>query len=574
MTGKADPPGKRGESSIRRKLAVLLALAILPVGLLGLVTAIYSYDRERQDLLKEIRLTADFVASERDNQIVEVRSVLVAIASTFDVTAAALPACGETLRRTLSTFPTYTNIAFLDRRGDLSCSALTPSSPINTADSAWFKSAMRGDKVAISKALFGRVSKKQIIFVAVPVGPDSANIGGVLGASIMVQELNKQPVALRYIENSHSAVLDMSGNIILSNQSAEDTGASWLPPPGHVRDRLAKNELVFIRASKSGAEYMYVMHPIALNQAVSLFAVRMDDKLQSIWLNFAGVAALPLLMWVAAVAAAWVGIDRLIVRPIIRLQRVTRAYASGHLAYRQPAKAREPKEIRDLGKGLNEMASAIQGRNEELKATLDRNRSLVREIHHRVKNNLQLIASIINARARATESEDEQELLSEIANRVRALAIVHAEFRGPEQAMAIDLRDVVRNIVAQHQASVGNGQHVSMALGETCRVNIDDAVPTALLVSEILSAGRELCDEDDTGEIRITLVATTPEAIDLTIAVDLPDAGLLADRNQSVSARLIDALGRQLKASIEVAGEDSFRLSARLEPAKDDEGEA
>lgn len=561
MTDRA--PERHG-TSIRRKLILLLALAILPIGLVGLVVAVYSYNRERQNFLKDVYLMADFVANERDRQLTEVHNVLVAVASTFNIARANEPECSEGLRRTLATFPTYANIGYLDRKGDLICSAVTPAAPVNAAKASWFKSAIEGQKIAVSRALISRVSKGQIIFVAVPVR-EKSEIDGVLGASILVWKLSKRPAALRYAEDSHSAMLDNAGGLIISTGRGDDDEDAWLPPAGTVRERLEKNELVFTRVTEAGAEYMYVMHPIALNRAVSLLAVRMDDKIRSIWLNFAWVAALPVLMWVTAVAAAWFGVDRLIVRPILKLRRVTQAYASGDLTYRQPDLKKAPKELLELSRSLSDMASAIERRNSALKSSLERNRSLVREIHHRVKNNLQLIASIISTRARATNREDEQELLAEIANRVRALAIVHAEFRGPDQAMAIDLRDVVRNIVAQHQATgEDEEQNVKLTFAETCRVDIDDAVPTALLISEILSDLRQLSDDEDRDEIGIALTDAPNEMLDLTIDIEMPYARRLADPEGPVSGRLISALAQQLKARVEIRDDDNVRIVARM----------
>lgn len=561
MTTETSQKPRRRETSLRRRLILLLALAILPIGLVGVITAIYSYERERQDFLKDVELLADFVASERDKQLTGAYSVLVAITSRFEAATARTPACRLGMKRTLDALPTYTNLAYLDARGDLVCAAFGSEKRLNFASAPWFRSALAGQNLSIGHDRTARGARRRVVVLTIPVRSAKTRIDGVMGASIALQKMREMPEALRGQEDARTAILDPVGKLIVAAGAGVP---DWLPAAERLRVALSRPASIFMAETRGGERYMYATRRIALDRAVSILAIPAETRERSIWLNFAGVAALPILMWISAIAAAWFGLDRLVVGPLTRLRRVARAYASGHLSYREPENERAAREFRDLTRDFNKMAGAVQERTKALEDSLEQNRSLVREIHHRVKNNLQLIASILNARARATTDEDEKELLAEIGNRVRALAIVHAEYRGPDQGMAIDLGQVLETMVAQHRATFGEEfLRIVLTADDPCWVSIDDAVPSALLVSELLSAAREGGEADEPGLVTIDLDCA-PDQASLTIEMRMQEADRLANPRATVTGRLIDALSRQISATVDPIDSERMRVRAIL----------
>ena len=96
--------------------------------------------------------------------------------------------------------------------------------------------------------------------------------------------------------------------------------------------------------------------------------------------------------------AIWIATDRQVTQWINYLRRIAIAYRSGHYAIR-PDLADAPAEFKLLGEAMSAMAEGIQDRDRRLREAVDMKTALIREIHHRVKNNLQIVMSLLSIQA-------------------------------------------------------------------------------------------------------------------------------------------------------------------------------
>ena len=150
----------------------------------------------------------------------------------------------------------------------------------------------------------------------------------------------------------------------------------------------------------------------------------------------------PLLMWALAIAVVWFGIEHLVVRWITYLERITSAYAAGRHSVRPERVSAAPAEIRSLGETFSRMADLISAREAELRDSLAQKEVLVREIHHRVKNNLQLVMSLLNLHARRIRDPRAELAFAEARSRINALATLHRRLYESESLQEIDLQVV------------------------------------------------------------------------------------------------------------------------------------
>jgi PAS domain S-box-containing protein len=204
-----------------------------------------------------------------------------------------------------------------------------------------------------------------------------------------------------------------------------------------------------------------------------------------------------------------------------------------------------------------------------LKALLDEKDVLLREIHHRVKNNLQVVSSLLNLQALKVEDDTLRRLFQESQSRIRAMALIHETLH--------DSRDLSRIELHPYFTRVGDsliGMYGSSAARIRLRVeadrvalSIDDTVPCGLIINELLSNSLKHAFPDGRGgEVRIAASVSPAGRITLEVCdngIGLPD-DLDIHNTSTMGMRLVTGLAEnQLGGTIEVdrrAG-TAFRIS-------------
>lgn len=204
---------------------------------------------------------------------------------------------------------------------------------------------------------------------------------------------------------------------------------------------------------------------------------------------------------------------------------------------------------------------AVKERTSELQAALDVQKALLHEVDHRVKNNLQMISSLIVMQSRSIPDENIRLSLRTMLERVEALSTVHRRLYQSDDVSRFDLADFVRDLVSDLVAASGRRVFTRLDLQQV-DVPAEKAAPIALIVNELVTNALKhgLSTRED-GEIRVRV-----QRLDGTCMVEVADDGIgigQAPKAESASfgIRLIRALGKQLHARIEwCAGEPGTRV--------------
>lgn len=124
-----------------------------------------------------------------------------------------------------------------------------------------------------------------------------------------------------------------------------------------------------------------------------------------------------------------------------------------------------------------------------LKRALAEKETLLREVYHRVKNNLQVVQSLLNLQARALRDQTTRDAFAEMAQRVRAMALLHEQLYRTENLSAVPLQDYVRDLLRPLAAASGAapGEIVLSQHVEAIDVGVDVAIPLGLLLTELVS---------------------------------------------------------------------------------------
>jgi two-component sensor histidine kinase len=278
---------------------------------------------------------------------------------------------------------------------------------------------------------------------------------------------------------------------------------------------------------------------------------------------------LPLLMWIAAAVTGWLVVDRLLLSPLAQMQRAISSYRAGDGPLTLPKLTTPSHEIRGLGDSFRKVTSELASHEAELEQGLARQTQLTREVHHRVKNNLQVISSLINLHSRGAADGAAAAAYASIQRRVDALAIVHRNhYAELEENKGVSLRALVGELAASIR---------TMAPPEAARMTItlnmmaasvtqDVAVPVAFLITEIVELVT-ICAGNSSVTIMLQPGSTQQRALLTIEAPGLDAEACLKHSAMDRFRRIIQGLARQLRSPLRhEEGTGRFEIEIAIVP--------
>ena len=263
------------------------------------------------------------------------------------------------------------------------------------------------------------------------------------------------------------------------------------------------------------------------------------------------ILLLPFLMWIVAALLTWLLVSRLLIRPLRQLQRSVVSYEPGGSDFTLPRKLGPATEIQELRDSFQRAFSRVDESEREMAGALEGQRRLVREVHHRVKNNLQVVASLINIHGRSAESPYARAAYGSISRRVGALSIVHRNhFAEMEENRGISLRPLISELAAELRATApeeSRGLRIDLDL-EGANTTQDVAVSVAFLITEIVEFAMLRTPEDP---VEIALRRTSELTARLTLNSKVLNPDHDGDREKVQFERIIAGLAKQLRSNLE-----------------------
>ncbi len=195
---------------------------------------------------------------------------------------------------------------------------------------------------------------------------------------------------------------------------------------------------------------------------------------------------------------------------------------------------------------------------ENMLASLKEKEVMLKEIHHRVKNNLQIIASLLNLQTGFVQDERYKKMFLESQARVRAMALVHEKLYKSKDLARIDFAEYVTGLLEEQFQAYGVSQEqVALAVDISQKhLPLDTAIPCALIVNELVSNSLKYAfkDKGGRGKIKIALHKNQDGVYRLEVGDD--GVGLKDDFDSkstlTLGLQLVDALVEQLDATLEI----------------------
>ena len=278
------------------------------------------------------------------------------------------------------------------------------------------------------------------------------------------------------------------------------------------------------------------------------------------------------LLLATGVLAVAVGAHLTVGQPIRDLTRRVTRWQAGETFDERPLRL-QPTELADLFHAFGLAASRIV----EREATLERIRGeqdlLFKEIHHRVKNNLQIIASLLNLQASRIRVPEAKAEFQSARDRVRALATLHRHLYAEGGLHSIAMRPFLLELCDQLFQAIGEREGHRIRLDVTApalQMSSDQAVPLALVVTEAVSnAVKYAFPGGRSGHVSVCLTELADDMLELVVQDD--GVGIPAGRAETetgirdgLGIQLIRGFARQLAAELVVTEEVGTRYQLRL----------
>jgi two-component sensor histidine kinase len=345
--------------------------------------------------------------------------------------------------------------------------------------------------------------------------------------------------------------LGVVGGMATASISGSEIRAAALTPGDDLRSVIltdGRTQLMAVDHQSNGAEPLtYLNLPVA-NGALTArvgFPVNRITTLDRV------VLLLPVLMWVLAALLTWLLVSRLLIRPLKRLQRAVSNYQPGQEGLGLPRKVGPSTEIQELRDAFGRAIARVEMSDREMTDALEGQRRLVREVHHRVKNNLQVVASLLNIHGRSAETTDARAAYAGIGRRVGALSIVHRNhFAEMEENRGIALRPLLSELAAELRAGAPDPARklvIDLEL-DTVSTTQDVAVAVAFLITEMVEFAM-LNRPDEPVEISLRRTSELTGRLTLGSPVLVPEE--TDEREKAQFERIIAGLAKQLRSPLD-----------------------
>jgi PAS domain S-box-containing protein len=193
-----------------------------------------------------------------------------------------------------------------------------------------------------------------------------------------------------------------------------------------------------------------------------------------------------------------------------------------------------------------------------LRSSLEEKESLLKEVHHRVKNNLQVISSLFNLQARKVQNPEVLGFLRDTQNRIRSMALLHETLYRSGNLARVELLQYVKNVCTHVASTYASGAGKIRLLHEITdvTVDLDRAIPAGLIISELVSnAFKHAFPSRSNGEILVELQRAPEHQLVLRVSdngIGLP-AGTDPQSTESLGLLLVRSLTRQLDGRMSVS---------------------
>jgi len=351
---------------LRAVFVALVILGMVPVVALVVFSAVAQRDQARRAIGSEAARVGRLAALREADLIDGGRNVLAAVGQFATVRTGQGTGCSARLAELLPLYPRFANIGVVDPRGNLFCSAIPPSEPLNFSDRPWFQRAVATREFAVGDYQRGRITGKPSLVFGLPVLDGGGSVLAVAWAALDLSWLQQFAAELQLPGRPAVLLLDRNGTVLASEPDPERWTGRTIPRLAGAVRRGATHPVV--DSGVDGVKRLYafaflgdVRRPHAIVSIGIPTSIAYHDANRTLVRNVLLLAVIAGFGMVLARLAA----NRYILGPTRSLVRVSRQLAEGELSSRVGPRY-GPGEMGDAGRAFDRMAMSLEARDAAL----------------------------------------------------------------------------------------------------------------------------------------------------------------------------------------------------------------
>ncbi len=555
------------------RLIALLSVALLPLGLIAILQTYRVLDESAQ------RTDAAMIGDTVEAASFERELIQTAIGAA-EAFAVSMPQIGDSEESCSVPFANfveghaeYVFAGFIRPDGQLICSS-NGRTDLNFSGYGPWERTVEDQSIRVSVSQRGRASGEAVVVVTVPVFEDGEFAGGI-PLSISLRTLLQRSFPIVEGPAPIDVITFNADGDVLTSVVGFDTISERLPLNRALAALSSPEPIVFRDEAEDGTDRTYTVVPL-IGETVFAMAVWPRDGGATV-LDVIPLPTIlfPVLMWLASLAVAYFAVHRLVIRHVRHLRHQIRVFSSARRILPEPVPADMPSELREVGEAFDTMTRRILADEADLANSLHDKNVLLKEVHHRVKNNLQLITSIVNMQIRQSRSNEATDMLKRLQDRVLGLSIIHRNLYHASSLSKVRADILVREMVNEIlMRALGHhsGVRITHAL-DTTVLYPDQAVPLALMANETITNALKFLGRPETGEawVDVKMHRLPDGRVELVVQNSLgePLAQTKSSEASGLGAQLMRAFTTQLGAELATEEmEDRYSMSLTFEIAE------
>ena len=559
---------------IRVRLALIVLIAAVPLLMLSATIAWQNYRLALDVTTQTVSRLREAAVARHMAAISGAEQMMQALSQVAELSGPDPQACHERLANVLLLQSArYSNIAANDGSGALRCSARPIPAGLVLQDAAGrtaalFAEARAKHGLALGPIRTSRLTGIRVIPAAYPIRRATASGGtemaGFVFAGLRVDWFGQAAPApaakpgLLWIIDSTGAVEQVSG-----------VPQPALPAAATLAKLLANASEISCK-SLGGIPYAYASAPLGDGYSLIAATPAAEDQRAATELLITRLGQLGVLLLLGLAAVA-IGTHVALVEPLTRLSQSVAQWRAGG-RFDAKLTSDPPLEVRQLATSFAEAAASLDEHAARHRRGLEQQELLMREIHHRVKNNLQIVASLLNLQAARIRQPEARAEFASARDRVRALATLHRHLYLQGEVHTIDMPGFLKELCNQLFQAMGEtpGRRISLSIDASpLQMSSDQAVPLSLIVTEAVSnAVKYAFPRGRGGNVHVALT-TDGQTADLVVEDD--GVGIPAGKSETetgtrdgIGLTLIRGFARQLGATMTVQEDHGTRYAVRI----------